>query len=780
MRTPILTRDASHKVKSLNNTIKVLIAFALVERTETDNMSPASSRSSRSFDRTVEYIDILRIHSVVQAFFMETLAEEKDQLYFWLERSASVFCRSFDEAHHKIQGDANVGLSDDYRRYAVHGRRLQEHLHRHVKRGPQQIVDALDDVEDRLEQIQQSIQRLSLTAQTSILNGGYGGNAGGVVPASVFERASSLSETDSATPSSHRSLTASDKDSWAPSDGPGQMVQSPAEWSPHDVNPYHFHVPYPHRGTIPALPYQGDDSGDDATEMPGTPGTPRRPTPPSPYPARTRTTSGDGWIRVGPRHRTIQKSELRRYHDRGGAWRNQGVGDPRISVSREIAKGSVFRPDSPSSQGGGKGKGKVTAGSEAEVTLNEIRKVSSPPQRSAVLAQHGETGRSSPARPEAVLQHNSYADVASGKTKEEDYVMSPTEFSNGFLKSSAATLKRLRENILPSRKKSGETSKPAAPVRAPSQSASSPTAAPNTSPRKHRHSNSELIGTSPSPMFLGARSANSSPGPAQQPFSPPPVSRSDLPSSVHQWQTQVYHPGRGHLDSSDIGHGIAPYEINVHPPPHARGPVDGYTSEPMTRDPSAQSNLARPAQPHPSTRHSPPSPRSLPLRGVRRSSFVETEPSPQTGNAFDVHTSYERWEERYRRRRAGSATNPRRSTHLARVDARSASPMRRRPLEINFQPGSAGGEDMARSGSSGGIKLLDGRIIEFGKVGVDIEEARRRASGFGRDEREVSPSEEYAPWGDVTDEEAERREAGEEDEGDEGNEGGEVGLGITE
>ncbi len=84
-RTPVMTRDAFHRVKSLNNSLRILIAFALVERTETDNISPTSSRSSKSFDRAAEFVDTLRIHSVVQAFFLETLAEEKEH-HFWLER----------------------------------------------------------------------------------------------------------------------------------------------------------------------------------------------------------------------------------------------------------------------------------------------------------------------------------------------------------------------------------------------------------------------------------------------------------------------------------------------------------------------------------------------------------------------------------------------------------------------------------------------------------------------------------------------------------------------
>ncbi|OHW99541.1 LipA and NB-ARC domain-containing protein, partial [Colletotrichum incanum] len=129
-RTPVKTETTRHK-RSLTHTFVTLINFALVERNETDDIPSSSSQSSRqSVDLVAEPLDTLRVHSIVQAFFIELLAEE-GQLVFWLERAVRVFCRSFDEAYAKMNTDPDTGLPDDYRQYIRHGKKLMEHLDRH-------------------------------------------------------------------------------------------------------------------------------------------------------------------------------------------------------------------------------------------------------------------------------------------------------------------------------------------------------------------------------------------------------------------------------------------------------------------------------------------------------------------------------------------------------------------------------------------------------------------------------------------------------------------------
>ncbi|KAJ9148554.1 LipA and NB-ARC domain-containing protein [Pleurostoma richardsiae] len=255
-RTPYKTCDASHRKATLTNTLKVLIAFALVERTEAVDISPTSSRSSkRSLDRTVDTLDLLMIHSVVQTFFIESLAGEK-QHYFWLERASAVFCRSFDEAKRRMNEDPVIGLPDDYRRFTIHGRKLVEHLDRFEKKCPELLSAAKTGMEDRLGQIQLAVHQLSQTHQAGSVE-----EYNHAPRLSVFERNNSLTETDSEPPSHH---SISEEDRWTKEqDDRNIFHQSPSTYAAQDFNPYHWHIPYPHRDIIPGEPYPADE--DDKT-----------------------------------------------------------------------------------------------------------------------------------------------------------------------------------------------------------------------------------------------------------------------------------------------------------------------------------------------------------------------------------------------------------------------------------------------------------------------------------------------------------------------------------
>ncbi|KAL8376726.1 hypothetical protein RB595_007715 [Gaeumannomyces hyphopodioides] len=376
-RTPWRTRDAEGSKSSLANTLKVLIMFALVDRVESDDISPASSRSSRQdFDRNAEYLDILRVHSVVQAFFIEMLMEKKAYL-FWLERAATVFCRAFDDADGRIHSDAKVGLPDDYRRFQIHGRKLLAHVNRRLER-----KSTLDEVQcltslhaklkERCDLCSGFIKQLSREVAAHIVAG-----SSRVSHSSVFERGDSRSEDDSASGSgSHHSISENGGGAWTPDrdgsigagggtasggDDDSGYHESPTEmhhpynsyFHYEDIDPVHFHVPYlPPPGSTPypqgteggiAMPgppsYDGDDDGD--TEVPPVP-SPRMPTPS----VNSEPPNSPPWSVVPGRkintksHRTVKKNESRRYHDRAGAWR--GENDPRntMSLKRQMAQGS--------------------------------------------------------------------------------------------------------------------------------------------------------------------------------------------------------------------------------------------------------------------------------------------------------------------------------------------------------------------------------------------------------------------------------------------------------
>lgn len=775
-RTPLKTPDASRRKANLTNTLKVLIAFALLERTEIQDMSPTSSQSSRQgFDRTVESLDILRVHSVVQAFFIDTLSEEK-QAPFWLERAALVWCRSFDEADQKIKRQSSIGLPDDYRRFAIHGRKLLEHVTKFEKRSPELLGLVRDRIEHRLDKIQGEIDHLSQALQIHIVEGTQE-----TPPTSVFERTGSSSESDSMTPPSHSS-TSTDAFTSVLHDGDGksELVQSPttpAPDSPH--NPYHFHVPYPQQQTIP-VPRDPSDLNDETETVTGSPnpGTPRAE---NGYIRNDRR--GSDWDFIVPNHRAVRKIEHRRYHDRAGAWRDMSISDPRVSISREVAKGSIANAPKPSRS---QSQSRLTAESEAELQLHKIRR-SNPSSEDRYMFHERSFSQGSLPGPRSLLGSNHYADALATKTPEHEYTMSPVEFSNSLAKIAAApqswtaaTIKKLKENMKPADSGSRQPGTPGAEDNLPA---------------------------SPTPLFAGTRSAGSSPAGRSSPFSPPPIEieihtasslRRGLPPAIRQWETHTYHPTLSRLESSSLHPQVADPLSFSYPsmqpssPPNSNtnlapttcvqlsGP-GGYSSEPMSRNPSGsggshQSHVSAPDSTK-SQSASPLSwrarsgsgssgggirrllPFSIPGLRHRRPSHTETEPSPRLPDDFgEVETSYSRWEERHLQLQQSEPGSPVATGNWAsRVQrggrSQSQSPAPRGPrgqvpsrgLRPGLRRGSPrvrlGGEAMARntsgSGSrsgSGGFKLGDGSVVEFGERRGSAAMERSTSEGSTRSE----------------------------------------------
>ncbi|OAA59840.1 hypothetical protein SPI_06038 [Niveomyces insectorum RCEF 264] len=854
-RTPVMTRDATHGSKSLNNSLRTLIAFALLQRSESDTISPTSSQSSskRSYERNPDSVDILRIHTVVQLFFVDVLADEK-QADFWLERAAGVFCHAFDEAEKLIRDVPKVGLLDDYRCFKIHGEKLLEHLNRVEKKSPLShvLANAQAQIQNLLGSCEQAIRQLSQAAQKYIVTEMDLDNPSqdDLSMVSVFERASSVSDSESASPSSQLSANNSgittrtgtgldennnaanvvnpntynymDLDTamntatgpgsgigapiqgkekgityrpWMEHDGDGDnfgFVQSPVlNYSPmprDDRGPYHFHVPYPpSNNPIPAppTPDEMDDHDDAMTEMP----TPHI----RPAHGGGAFSLSDDYIASAASHRTVRKSYDRRYHDRAGAWRDRTISDPRISISREYATGSVFVPRNASSDTSSPGKARLTAESEAELFLNRIRASAAPsspplpPGQEAGLTSgavaHGNDENSNNGRqplPKVRSQSTGSFDVRplltiqqadqnkgipiTGKHGEAANASAPppqTSSSSNVLKRlspsspsswTSTMLKRFKENILPSRANT-TGSKPAStpsqeqrqqqqqqqqqkqPQNAHPPDVSGQTLSPQENPNALASSIESLLNSQPGPLFQGSRTANSTPNQGYGPFPPPPPalyytqppphpypmpSQGDLPTTIHRWEEQIYHPGHQQISSNDLGYvaaGEDPMTLSypfINPPNYSHRPfatqppypyyppqppmplvstqqgvpqllppaapfADGYTSQPMTRDPSAQSQPGQ-VTAHPSTgvatvgnrsvpgfspvvddgpRHSyslsavnQPLPINIPRRSLNhresQSSLVETEPSPHTANLFpDVHTSYRLYEERH-------------------------------------------------------------------------------------------------------------------------------------
>ncbi|KAL2163395.1 hypothetical protein VTH06DRAFT_5452 [Thermothelomyces fergusii] len=787
--TPVKTLDAMHRKPSLDNTLKVLIAFGLIERSESDDISPTSSRSSsRSFDRHADYLDVLRIHSVVQAFFIDSLYEQR-QIPFWLQRAVAVWARSYDEADRRIQEDPRVGLPDDYRRFCIHGEKLLKNLNRFEKRYPKLAV-ARSHLEERLQKIQGQIDDLSHAIQKNIVDGSVE-----EYPASVFDRISASSQSDTATMQSHGSQLS------GMASGESSLVQSPvSELLEQEVQPV---VPYPTTPSMPEVPemYEDDDQDTIALSMVGTQvhvgATDEVASlPPDPRDDHHLRSSFDDWRDAIPRDRVITRQEARRYRDRAGSWRDKTISDPRVGLNREVALGSISGTRDAS---GLRSKARLTAQSEAEMRLSEIKKA-------APLSPHQGEGFSSQimSRPNTLLGRNSWSLPQAQKPSETEVAqVLPNDSSGGAkrvslsLSSSSsssssprswteATLKLLKKTVLPSNKRTEKESRP------------------QQHQHQHQHQHQQQRPqqpgvlpedmVSPTPIVRGSRSTNSSPAGATSPFLPPPhtsVPTADLfartersgPLVVRRWDTVIYPVDGAPVTSTGIESfstvdPVPPSYPSLLPSRHQqldprsqdflRGngarPPTGYSSQPMSRDGSQQSNpgidihIPEPARAiespasHSSSpsslmtggsfnavqqRHSPTglglglppasaSSGSLPIpippsfsshltpfartSQQRPPSFTQTEPSPRIDSAFpDIDTSYHQWERHYHWSQHRAGTSPAMSTEIlppAASRTTAGNWMGKKSAGLRWRPSTRGTRFLpirgARAGSGNG------------------------------------------------------------------------------
>ncbi|KAI1489221.1 hypothetical protein F5X96DRAFT_679902 [Biscogniauxia mediterranea] len=511
-RTPVRSADPETRRVSLNNTFKVLIAFALIERNENNEAISSSSHSTRSVDMGQDNLDILRIHGIVQAFFVDILAEEKE-VPFWLERAVCVFCRAFDASDRRVDTDPQTGVPEDYRRFLIHGRRLLSHLDRFEKKDQPLLAPCREVLEQRIDMINGRIDKLTRRVTEAT---GQAVNDGII---SVFERTNSLSEADSDSPPSNNSLI----DAYLLEDGT-EPLESPSIYMPGEWNPYHWHVTYPY-----GAPYVSTDDLDGSSTVTPKPG------PTAVFESMSMPDDDETTRRVfGPNHRTIKKHAERRYRDHAGSWRAspQIVSDPRVSISRETARGFIF--PSAAQQAGFRpstSDSVAVAGSEAEFSLNQIKQVSPSVQKeSTVLVDAtilpGE-------RPKLIAGRTSYAN-AKTEVVDDGFSITPTfSYPPPSSKDAAANIMRLKDTDRPVSVDGLAPVKISSPLTAaPLDPESMPT--PVRPAVQHLPTDEEPEQTipklpsrppsrPPSGPPSGPPSRPSSPSWAQGPFQPPPI-----------------------------------------------------------------------------------------------------------------------------------------------------------------------------------------------------------------------------------------------------------------
>lgn len=168
---------------NIDNTIKILMRHALLERNEPDDKESMSS--SRDSLNEPEPIDMLKIHSVVQNFRCESL-NSMGTLPQWLGYAVNLFSYSYHQADVRIKLKAEHGRVSDYRYYETHGKWLWNHTLRFESK-----TQSLDHIRalllPTLKMIDEEIQaREPSSSQESLHNG--------IFQISIFDRTSSSSD----------------------------------------------------------------------------------------------------------------------------------------------------------------------------------------------------------------------------------------------------------------------------------------------------------------------------------------------------------------------------------------------------------------------------------------------------------------------------------------------------------------------------------------------------------------------------------------------------------
>jgi hypothetical protein len=552
---------------NINTTISILRQYALMDRNDFPEGAQASGVNTE--DKAGDTIDMLKVHSVVQSVFADTLRVE-GQLPEYLEYAIRVFCRSYDKADDRIKAKTSAGLVSDYRHYEVHGNRIMEHIIRYKKLGGDSRLDVRQAVlASRLGLIQEEIQKRTPGSSQEAVG----------VHTSIFDRQSSTSSTGPETPTrtlsiiSNRQILDQDKpnlespvsidsstiypeimnhspglqplpfdmieDGYTTDDERhGQNLRKNMTSDAHPNLPIQSHQHIPHQETIPSLTQRPHD---EHLEM----------------------------------HRTIialqQKKEREKLLQR---WIRPGrTIDELTEVASVVAEGDITtRPAS---------SGKITARSEAEASLASAQRGASPSRG---------VGRLSNRRPSSNSRNSIRLKMQAlaAKVGYETEVISPTESTHS------------QESILLDREASSSSIHGPSPLREPSPHPASSEApgrprATSTKenarpPSSHsspglKHSHPLRTSTSDIPdlamvpprshdIQLSHRPRNMVPNPL-----PLPYERIDTPSKRNQSPDPA--PSNLHYVSSS-SKPSQPYPDQV--PPHQAG----YTSD-MSRDPSVQS-----------------------------------------------------------------------------------------------------------------------------------------------------------------------------------------------
>lgn len=624
-----------------------------MDRDEVDDapsISTFSSSQSSKHAQSSEPLDVLSIQSFVQNFFLEALKKE-DQFSFWLERAAAVLCKSYDEADIFIQRHPEVGLPNDYRRYGSHFRRLLKH------------VDRVDRPSQELRRVQQALlarfgdvqEQINIRSKNVVVNATVEAGDGPYV--SVFERTNSWSVSSSTT-------TVESDDDTRPI--PQRTLSHPYGNIPTlDLSPHTHHAPYPSGDTIPGPYFVDDDDGGDwmfyspqAEEQPG----------------------------LEP-HRTVRKMAQKRYHDRAGAWREtrEKVNEPRVSISKEVAS-ARFSPVLRTSSPGG------TSSMDFRGAQEQLQHIKTAFQRNPDFKDvYGDNGKTSSANNVEGQTHH----IGSSSQRLDSFSPHGTTQApimsrfNSQQKASQSSIPTVDENPFFEGSNNDMITRPYQPYdeieewRPAASAGYTSMQSMGTHSDPHPEMDSERWQVPGLPIVVNQTSSLS-------------------PAPNYHGNARIDHRSfnPGHAQGGMSNSLPNSYTDTLQPPawrPIPSNP-DGYTSQPMSRNPSA-SNPELHASHHSSPIGSTATSQTLPINTNRAPSMAATEPSPRLRGLDAVPTSYQVWQQRH-----ADPWSP---------GSRGSSPMSQSRRPLSRDSGDIEAVEMERTGS-GGIRV-DGRIVQFGQ-----------------------------------------------------------------
>jgi hypothetical protein len=594
--------------RALNNTIKVLNRFALIDRNEQDPIrSSQSSKGSR--ESLSDDVDVVKLHSVVQDFFIDSLRADA-QLPLWLQRAVILFRASYDKANARICSKTNAGLVSDYRSYEIHGQRLLDHLSRNEKKSPA-LSRVREMLEPCLQTLKEEIERRTQESSYDIVHG-----RPEAYQTSIFDRTSSSSDTGP--------------------ESPGTFENHAYTWGGEDYRgPYESPVSVTHEDVVSNIqddrgldflpPQRIEDPGydSDRDEVESMTARPSQRTP------RLDDLTGlEDWQIVHGRrerdrpapldlHRTVKMLERNRYHDSAGAWRavNPAAADPR--VSHETAQAFIPTPTIkiPS-------RGRLSGHSQAEVVLSQISKNSPPPIRGGGNIAVQDRKRSPQPR-RAFTDYLAAGNAIYAPAKVGDSRSAATSLSVTRNRSTSGSSLRVRP-ATPAMNSLQKFPHSLDESMSPTSRGLRESLSPNLGHRQpYPSSDTDLFQMSGRDGYNDASTRNGAPIYPRQMGSPPidfyhgdssPRKRG-LPHDYTDWHSRDYgslpYPDKDPYmltPNSEVIHrsydrknylGVFERDANTYL-------ESGYTSQPMSRDPSGES-----------------------ARGARRPSLAESEPAPQ-------------------------------------------------------------------------------------------------------------------------------------------------------